>query len=55
MEYHLVEKIYRVLCQHFVELLTDSSVAMDMMKTLAKDMGHLPKAQSTSNFRGKLG
>lgn len=43
LECHLIGKIYLVLDQHFVDLLTDSSVAMDMKKTLAKDMGHPPK------------
>ena len=39
--WHLI--FYLVLGQHFLELLTGSSLVKDMMKTLAKDMDHHPK------------
>lgn len=52
LEYRLIEKIYLALYQHFLELLTDSSVAADTMKTLAKDMGHPPKNTTTQETLG---
>lgn len=50
--YRLVEKTYLASYQHFVELLTNSSVAMDTMRTLAKDMGHPPTNTTTQETSG---
>lgn len=52
LEYRLVEKIYLASYQHFLKLLTDSSVATDTMKTLAKGMGHPPKNTTTQETLG---